>query len=80
MKTANSIAFQSPQFAVLSESEISDIHLAALEVLRRTGIRFHHQAALELLKANGAFIADGNLVKFPARLIEQCARRIGERW
>jgi trimethylamine--corrinoid protein Co-methyltransferase len=71
MKTANSIAFQSPQFAVLSESEISDIHLAALEVLRRTGIRFHHQAALELLKANGAFIADGNLVKFPARLIEQ---------
>jgi trimethylamine---corrinoid protein Co-methyltransferase len=71
MKTANSIAFQSPQFAVLSESELSDIHRAALEVLRRTGIRFHHQGALQLLKEHGAFISDGNLVKFPARLIEQ---------
>jgi trimethylamine--corrinoid protein Co-methyltransferase len=71
MKTVNSIAFQTPQFAVLSESQIEQLHLAALEVLRRTGIRFHHQEALEMLKSAGAFISDGNLVKFPARLIEQ---------
>jgi len=71
MKTVNSIAYTSPQFAVLSETEKKDIHLAALEVLRRTGIRFHHAGALELLKNAGAFISDGNLVKFPARLIKQ---------
>ncbi len=70
MKTVNSIAYQSPQFAVLSDSSIQDIHLAALEVLRRTGIRFHHPGALELLKDAGAFISDGNLVKFPASLVE----------
>jgi len=70
MKTANSIANQSTQFAVLSESQKQDIHLASLEVLRRTGIRFHHAGALELLKQAGAFISDGNLVKFPARLVE----------
>ena len=70
MKTANSIAFQSPQFSLLSESELQDIHLAALEVLRRTGIRFHHQEALDMLKDTGAFVSDGNLVKFPARLVE----------
>ena len=71
MKTANSIAYSSPQFALLSETQFQDIHLAALEVLRRTGIRFHHQGAVELLKDAGAFISDGNLVKFPASLVEQ---------
>ena len=71
MKTANSIAYTSPQFALLSETQLQDIHLAALEVLRRTGIRFHHQGAVDLLKEAGAFISDGNLVKFPASLVEQ---------
>jgi trimethylamine--corrinoid protein Co-methyltransferase len=69
MKTVNSIAFQTPQFSVLSDSQLSELHLAALEVLRRTGVRFHHQGALEMLKSVGAFISDGNLVKFPSRLV-----------
>jgi trimethylamine--corrinoid protein Co-methyltransferase len=70
MKTVNSIAFSSPQFAVLSDTQLQDIHLAALEVLRRIGIRFHHQEAVEMLKEAGAFISDSNLVKFPARMVE----------
>jgi trimethylamine--corrinoid protein Co-methyltransferase len=70
MRGASSVAFQSPQFAVLSDTELQDLHLAALEVLRRTGVRFHHQEALELLKQAGAFVSDGNLVKFPARMVE----------
>ncbi len=70
MKSGNSIALQSPQFAILSDTQLQDLHLAALEVLRRTGIRFHHQEALYLLKEAGAFISDGNLVKFPARMAE----------
>ncbi len=71
MKTVNSVAFRSPQFSVLSETQLCDLDAAALEVLRRTGIRFHHQGALDLLKKAGAFISDGNLVKFPARLVKQ---------
>jgi trimethylamine--corrinoid protein Co-methyltransferase len=71
MKTANSISYASPQFALLSETQLQDIHLAALEVLRRTGIRFHHQGAVGMLKEAGAFVSDGNLVKFPASLVEQ---------
>jgi len=71
MRTANTIAFQSPQFALLSESQKEDIHRAALEVLRRTGIRFHHSGALDLLKHAGAFISDRNLVKFPAHVVEE---------
>ena len=70
MKSINSIAFKSPQFAVLSETQLQDLHSGALEVLRRTGIRFHHQEALEMLREAGALISDGNLVRFPARLVE----------
>ena len=70
MKTVNSVVFPAPQFAVLSDTQLQDLHLAALEVLRRTGIRFYYQEALDLLKEAGAFISDGNLVKFPARLVE----------
>jgi len=70
MKAGNSIVYQSPQFAVLSDSQLQDLHRAALEVLRRTGIRFHHQEALDILKEAGAFVFDGNLVKFSAQLVE----------
>ncbi|MFZ5918832.1 MAG: trimethylamine methyltransferase family protein [Chloroflexota bacterium] len=70
MKTINSVDFSSPQFTVLSETQLRRLHLAALEVLRRTGVRFHHRQALDMLKKAGAFIADGNLVRFPAALVE----------
>ncbi len=79
MKTANSFAFLAPQFAVLSDSQLQDLHLAALEVLRRTGIRFYHQEALDMLKDAGAFISDGNLVKFPAHLVEGAIASVPER-
>jgi trimethylamine--corrinoid protein Co-methyltransferase len=76
MKTINFIAFSSPQFAVLSETQLQDIHLAALEVLRRTGIRFYHQEALEMLNGAGAFVSDGNLVKLPARMVEDAVASV----
>jgi trimethylamine--corrinoid protein Co-methyltransferase len=70
MHRSNAVAFLSPQFSLLSESQLRDLHLAALEVLRRTGIRFHHAEALARLADAGAFVSDGNLVKFPAALVE----------
>jgi len=70
MRSVNSIVSQAPQFSVLAESQVQDIHLAALEVLRRTGIRFHHDGAVEMLKKAGAFVSADNLVKFPASMVE----------
>ena len=55
MKMINSVVFPSPQFAILSETQLQNLHLAALEVLRRTGIRFHHQEGLDMLKGARAF-------------------------
>lgn len=70
MKVSRSVTFQPPHIAVLAESQIRDLHLAALSVLSRTGIRFQHRGALDLLKEGGASISDGNLVKFPVALVE----------
>ena len=71
MTGINSVAFVSPQFSVLSESQMQDLHLAALEVLRRTGIRFFHQEAVDMLAQAGAFVSEGNLVKFPAAMVDE---------
>lgn len=70
MRTVNTTALQSPQFAVLADDQLETLHLAALECLRRTGIRFYNQDALDLLKGAGAYISDGNLVRFSASLVE----------
>lgn len=48
MNSGNKTVFQSPQFAVLSESQLRDLHLAALEVRQRTGIRFHFMGGIEV--------------------------------
>ena len=71
MRKANDAPFSGPQFSLLSESQLEDIHLATLEVLRRTGVRFEHKEALKLLKKGGAFITDGNLVRFPPNMVER---------
>ncbi len=70
MNPVNSIAYQTPHFSVLSDHQLEQIHFAALEVLRRTGIRFHHPGALEILKKAGAFISDHDLVKFPSSMVQ----------
>jgi trimethylamine--corrinoid protein Co-methyltransferase len=49
---------------------MQELHLAALEVLRRTGVEFQHDGAVELLREAGAFVSDGNLVRFPAAMVE----------
>ncbi len=67
------------QFSLLRESEKKSLHFAALEVLRNTGIRFHHKEALDMLKDAGAFISDGNLVKFPAGLVENALSTVPSR-
>ena len=79
MNNHNSFVSLSPQFRLLSESQIQEIHRAALEVLRRTGIRFHHQGAIDLLKEAGAFIHDGNLVKFTPSMVEDALASIPSR-
>jgi len=70
MNISHGASYRSPQFALLTESQMNELHLAALEVLRRTGVRFHHPQVVAMLRKAGAFVADGTLVKFPAALVD----------
>jgi trimethylamine--corrinoid protein Co-methyltransferase len=64
---------------MLSEAQCHTIHLASLEILRRTGVRVYHDEALELLRASDALVSDDNLVRFPAGLVEWALDRAPSR-
>jgi trimethylamine--corrinoid protein Co-methyltransferase len=64
---------------MLSNEQCETIHLASLEILRRTGVRVYHDEALSLLRAAGAIITDENLVRFTPGLIEWALRQVPSR-
>jgi trimethylamine--corrinoid protein Co-methyltransferase len=70
-----------PHLQMFDRAQCERIHLASLEILRRTGVRVHEDEALALLKDAGAYVGDGNLVKIPASLVEwalkQAPSRVG---
>ena len=58
------------RFRRLSEKECQKLHGASLEILERTGVRLHHQPAIDLLKKAGASVSDGNRVRIPPVFVE----------
>ena len=68
-----------PLFRVLSDDQIEDIYLAALQVLERTGTRIHHDEAVALLREAGCQVSDGNLVRIPSWLVKSCLNTVPER-
>ena len=59
------------RFRRLSEKECQKLHSASMEILERTGVRLHHQPAVDLLKKAGAAVSDGNRVRIPSALVER---------
>lgn len=59
-----------PRLSMMSREQCEAVHLASLEILRRTGVRVHHSQALQILGETDAIISDENLVRFPAGLVE----------
>jgi trimethylamine--corrinoid protein Co-methyltransferase len=57
-------------YRMLTQSQLEEIHLASLEILRRTGVRVHEAESLSLLREAGCVVTDGNLVRFPPSVIE----------
>ncbi len=49
-------------------SKKQDLHLATLEVLKRTGVRVFSEEALDLMRKAGCAVSDGTLVKIPTHL------------
>jgi len=59
-----------PRLAFLETEQCEKIHQASLEILRRTGVRVYSDEALVLLQDAGCSVTDGNLVRFPAGIVE----------
>ena len=68
-----------PAFSRLTDRQVHDIHFASLEILERIGLRMHDERALATMKAAGAAISDGNLVRIPSHLIDWAIRTAPKR-
>jgi len=56
---------------ILSDSQLTEIHDATLEILRRTGVRVRDDEALCVLGDAGCEVSDSDLVKIPATVVEE---------
>jgi len=70
----NYVQFKTPQFRILSDSQIEELHLATVQILEKTGVTFQSDEAIELLADAGADISDPKRVKIPSYLVEQALR------
>ncbi|MBA7699545.1 Glycine betaine methyltransferase [subsurface metagenome] len=71
---SNYIHFTSPQFRLLSDKQMEELHLATLQVLEKTGVAFDCQEAIDILGEAGADVSDPQRVKIPSYLVEQALR------
>jgi trimethylamine--corrinoid protein Co-methyltransferase len=56
---------------LFDDSQLAEIHDASLKILRHTGVRVRFDEALELLRGAGCRVSDGDLVKFPAAVVDE---------
>jgi trimethylamine--corrinoid protein Co-methyltransferase len=73
MIRSNNVVNASPRFSVLSRGQVEEIHAGTLEVLRRTGVKVLLLEAREMLAGAGCWV-DGEVVRFPAHLVEWAVR------
>ena len=68
---SNHVKFNTPQFRILSDKQIEELHFATLQILERTGVDFECQEAIEILGDAGADVSNPGRVKIPSYLVEQ---------
>ncbi len=71
---ANYIQQGSPQFRILSDKQIEELHFATLQILERTGVAFECQEAIDILGDVGADVSNPHGVKIPCYMVEQALR------
>jgi trimethylamine--corrinoid protein Co-methyltransferase len=62
-----------PNYRILTDDQIQEIHRATLEVLETVGIRILEDEGIQLLRSAGCRVKD-NVVQIPNRLVEECIR------
>ncbi|MBA7614147.1 Glycine betaine methyltransferase [subsurface metagenome] len=64
----------SPQFHILSDKQIQELHSGSLQILERTGVAFECQEAIDILGDAGADVSNPDRVKIPSYMVEQALR------
>jgi trimethylamine--corrinoid protein Co-methyltransferase len=59
-----------PEYRLLTEEQIKEIHQATLTLLEKTGVKVLNEAALQLLETAGCRIVDERIVRIPSKLVE----------
>jgi trimethylamine--corrinoid protein Co-methyltransferase len=68
-----------PRLGFLHPDQCAQIHQAALEILRRTGVRVFHGEALHLLAEADCLVLDENHVFMPEALVEWALQQLPSR-
>jgi trimethylamine--corrinoid protein Co-methyltransferase len=61
-----------PNYRILTESQIKDIHNATLQLLEDIGVRVMHPEGIQLLIDAGCRIKSHDIVQIPRGLVESC--------
>jgi trimethylamine--corrinoid protein Co-methyltransferase len=61
-----------PNYRLLTEDQIKEIHRSSLEILETVGVRVPHEEAVQLLRDAGCRVKQNSIVKIPGRLVEEC--------
>ena len=70
----NYVHYGSPQFRILWDKQIEELHFATLQILERTGVAFECQEAIDILGNAGADVSNPDSVKIPSYMVEQALR------
>ncbi len=68
-----------PNFRMLSEDQIAELTLAAMEILEKIGIKVLHEGARKMLDDAGAWV-DGEIVRVPEYIVRGCLASAPKGW
>ena len=63
-----------PEYRLLNQTQIEEMHRATLQVLETIGVKVHHEKALELLRDAGCQVKEDQTVLIPNWLVEESIR------
>jgi trimethylamine--corrinoid protein Co-methyltransferase len=75
MKFDRSSCRAQPKLSFLDEGGLEAIHLAALEILERTGVWVQHEGVVEMLASAGCKVTGPNRITIPPQLVEESLKK-----
>jgi trimethylamine--corrinoid protein Co-methyltransferase len=75
---SNYVANASTMLNILTPDQLDEVYYAAQEILERTGVTFHDDEALEIMKKAGCWV-DGIRVRIPSYLVDRALNTVPHR-